>query len=52
MCCDYLVDLFISMWFMMSVIVMLVLLAFMYHKNFTVFFDGIVKIWKLVIKHV
>jgi len=37
---DYLVYLFTSMWFMMSVMVMLVLLTFVHHKNFTIFLTG------------
>jgi len=36
----YLVYLFISMWFMVSLIVMLVLLAFVHHKDFTLFLTG------------
>jgi len=37
---DYLVYLFISMWFIMSVIVMLAVVAFVHHKNFTIFLTG------------
>jgi len=48
---DYLFYLFISVWFMMSVIVMLVVLAFVHQKFYNIF-DWTVKMWKLVFRHV